>query len=84
MSSRPETPHEAEVCDTTPFIGAYPTTETVANHSVSKLHDSGCIKAIHTGPGAFKASADEAGGLEPIVSIAHRACVMLTAKLRGW
>ena len=39
------------------------------------------IKAIHAGPGASKASSDDAGGLESIVCIAHGARVMLTANL---
>ncbi len=37
--------------------------------------------AVHTGPGASKASSDDAGGLEAVVYIAHGARVMLTANL---
>ena len=39
------------------------------------------IKAVHSGPGASKSSADDAGGLEPLVCLAHGARVMLTANL---
>ena len=39
------------------------------------------IKAIHTGPNASKASSEDAGGLEPIICLAHGTCVMLTANL---
>ena len=31
------------------------------------------IEAIHSGPGASKTSADDAGGLEPMVHLAHEA-----------
>ena len=39
------------------------------------------IKAIHSGAGAIKVSADDAGGLEPVVCLAHGARVMLTTNL---
>ena len=39
------------------------------------------IKAVHSGPRASKVSADDAGGLEPIVCLAQGATVMLTANL---
>ena len=78
----------AQVRDVTPFSGAiylYPSTKAVAEHNVSKLRASGqpvaVLKAIHSGPGASKASPDDAGGLEPAICIAHGARVMLTSNL---
>ena len=75
----------AQVRDVTPFSGAiylYPSTKAVAEHNVSKLHASGqtvaVLKAIHSGLGA---STDDAGGLEPVICIAHGARVMLTSNL---
>ena len=76
----------AQVRDVTPFSGAmylYPSAKAVAEHNVSKLRASGqpvaVLKSIHSGPGASKASPDDAGGLEPVVCIAHGARVMLTS-----
>ena len=44
-------------------------------HNVARLRASGqpvaTIKAVHKGPNAAKASSDEAGGLEPVVCLAH-------------
>ncbi len=63
----------------------YPTIEAVAEHNVAKLHASGqpvaVMRAVHMGPGASKASNDDAGGLYPVVCIAHGARVMLSANL---
>ena len=77
-----------EVGDIRPFDNAlhlYPTIEAVAEHNVAKLCASGhpvaVLRAAHTGPGASKASTDDAGGLEPVVYIAHGARVMLSANL---
>ena len=77
-----------EVGDIRPFDTAlhlYPTIEAVAEHNVAKLCASGhavaVLRAVHTGPGASKASTDDAGGLEPVVFIAHGARVMLSANL---
>ena len=39
------------------------------------------LKAVHNGPGAFKATSEEAGGLDPVICIAHGAKVMLCANL---
>ena len=39
------------------------------------------IKAVHTGANAAKAPADDAGGLEAVVCLAHSARVMLTRNL---
>ena len=66
-----------EVGDTKSFDDAlrlYPTIEAVAEHNVAK-------RAVHTGPGASKATSDDAGGLEPVICIAHGARVMLSANL---
>ena len=78
----------AELGDVTAFEEAlrlFPTTAAVAEYNVDKLRASGepiaMIKAIHAGPGASKASSDDAGGLEPVVCIAHGARMMLTANL---
>ena len=77
-----------EVGDTKPFDEAlrlYPTIEAVAEHNVAKLRASGqpiaVLRAVHTGPGASKATLDDAGGLEPVICIAHGARVMLSANL---
>ena len=54
-------------------------------HNVNKLHANGhpiaTIKAVHTGPNVAKAPADGAGGLEPVICLAHSARVMLTSNL---
>ena len=39
------------------------------------------IKAVHSGPAANKASAEDAGGLQPLVHLARGARVMLTSNL---
>ena len=77
-----------EVGDTKSFDDAlrlYPTIEAVAEHNVTKLRASGqpiaVLRAVHTGPGASKATSDDAGGLEPVICIAHGARVMLSANL---
>ena len=77
-----------EVGDTKSFDDAlrlYPTIEAVAEHNVAKLRASGqpiaVLSAVHTGPGASKATSDDAGGLEPVICIAHGARVMLSANL---
>ena len=63
----------------------YPTVEAVAEYNLAKLQSCGqpvaVIKAIHSGPGAAKASSDDASGLEPTISIAHGARVMLNSNL---
>ena len=57
----------------------------MSEYNVAKLHANGqpvaMIKAVHSGPGASKVSADDAGGLEPMVCLAQGARVMLTANL---
>ncbi len=57
----------------------------VAEFNVTKLHSNGepvaIMNAVHSGPGASKASAEDAGGLESVVCLAHGARVMLTANL---
>ena len=62
-----------------------PTVEAVVEHNVAKLHALGqpiaTISAVHTGPNASKASPDDAASLEPIMSIAYGARVMLTSNL---
>ena len=77
-----------EVDDDTSFDEAlrlFPTTSAVSEYNVTKLHSNdqpvAVIKAVHSGAGAIKASADDAGGLEPVVCLAHGARVMLTTNL---
>ena len=78
----------AQLRDLSPFPTALhlrPTVEAVVEHNVARLRASGqpvaTIKAVHKGPNAAKASPDEAGGLEPVVCLAHGARVMLTSNL---
>ena len=63
----------------------FPTTSAVSEYNVTKLHSNdqpvAVIKAVHSGAGTTKASADDAGGLEPVVCLAHGARVMLTTNL---
>ena len=63
----------------------HPTVEAVTEHNVNKLKANGqpiaTIKAVHSGVNAASASCDEASGLEPIISLAHGAQVMLTSNL---
>ena len=57
----------------------------MVEYNVAQLQASGqpiaTIKAVHTGANAAKASADNAGGLEAVVCLAHSARVMLTSNL---
>ena len=62
-------------------IHLYPTIETVAEHNLMKLHRNNqpvaVIKAVHSRHNAVKGSSDDAGGLEPLLHLAHNARVML-------
>ena len=78
----------ARVSDVALFSTAlhlYPTADAVAEHNVARLRDSGkpiaILKAVHTGPNAAKAPSDDAGGLQPMICLAHGARIMLTANL---
>ncbi len=78
----------AKVADSAAFnmaLHLYPTVEAAAEYNISKLCANGqpvaTINAVHTGRNAAKASTDDAGGLEPVVCLAHGARVMLTANL---
>ena len=77
--------HLSAVNDFKDALHLYPTVEAVAEHNLAKLKCSGqpvaTIKASHSGPGAAKASSDEAAGLEPTINIAHGARIMLTTNL---
>ena len=82
-----QTPVEVDD-DTSGFDEAlrlFPTTSAVSEYNVTKLHSNdqpvAVIKAVHSGAGAIKASADDVGGLEPVVCLAHGARVMLTTNL---
>ena len=63
----------------------YPTVEAVVECNVSQLRASGkpiaTNKAVHTGPNASKAPADDANGLEAVTCLAHCARVMLISNL---
>ena len=74
-----QTPVEVDD-DTSGFDEAlrlFPTTSAVSEYNVTKLHSNdqpvAVIKVVHSGAGAIKASADDAGGLEPVVCLAHGA-----------
>ena len=76
------------VQDVSPFatvLHLIPTVEAVVEYYVAQLQASGqpiaTIKAVHTGPNAAKAPADDAGGLEAVVCLAESARVMLTSNL---
>ena len=62
-----------------------PTVEAVVEYNVAQLQTCGqpiaTIKAVHTGPNAAKAPADDAGGLEAVICLAHSARVMLTSNI---
>ena len=81
-----QTPTQAQ--DLSVFSSAlhlYPTVEAVVEYNVSQLQASGkpiaTIKAVHTGPNASKAQADDAKGLEAVTCLAHSARVMLISNL---
>ena len=76
------------VQDVSPFATALHlihTVEAVVEYNMAQLQASGqpiaTIKAVHTGPNAAKAPADDAGGLEAVVCLAKSARVMLTSNL---
>ena len=76
------------VQDLSPFSSALhliPTVEAVVEYNVAQLQASGqpiaTIKAVHNGANAAKAPADDAGGLEAVVCLAHSARVMLNSNL---
>jgi len=62
----------------------FPTGEAVVEYNITKLHACGqpiTIKAVHSGANASKASADDAGGLFPVVCLSRGARVMLSSNL---
>ncbi len=78
----------AHVQELSPFVTSlhlHPTVEAVVEHNVTQVRASGkpiaTIRAVHTGPNASKAPADDTGGLEVVVRLAHGARVMLTTNL---
>ena len=77
--------HVPEYCSFENALQLHPTVEAVTEHNLSMLYRNGQpvaeIKAVHTGPGAHKASSDEAGGLQAVVHIAHFCRVMLTSNI---
>lgn len=62
-----------------------PTQESVMDHNVAQHRAGGepiaTINAVHSGPGASTAPADDAGGLEKALCLARSARVMLTSNL---
>ena len=73
-----QTPH---LDDVTPFENAVHLQSSLLQNIISVNRSVATIKAVHSGPNASKASSDNAGGLDPIVHLAHAAWVMLTANL---
>ena len=76
------------VQDLSPFSTALhliPTVVAVVEYNVAQLQASGqpiaTIEAVHTGANAAKAPADDAGGLDAVVCLAHSARVMLNSNL---
>lgn len=63
----------------------FPTAAAVAEYNAEKLKKNSQpvarIEAIHSGPGASRIPASDAGGLEPVIYLACKARVMLTANL---
>ncbi len=63
----------------------HPTVEAVAQYNLAKLQSNGqlvaVIKTVHRGPNAARATLDDAAGLEPIISFAVGARIMLTVNL---
>ncbi len=63
----------------------FPTAAAVAEYNVEKFRTNSQpvarIEAIHSGPRASRIPASDAGGLEPVIFLACKARVMLTANL---
>ena len=79
----------AVVGATTPFTEAlhlFATASDVAEHNIHKLHASGqpvaMLKAVHNGPGAFKATSEEAGGI--LSSALHKMLKSCSVQSCGW
>ena len=74
-----------DVCLFSTALHLIPTVKAVVEYNMAQLQASGqpiaTIKAVHTGPNAAKAPADDAGGLEAVVCLAKSAHVMLTSNL---
>ena len=58
-----------------------PLQSTTLPNCVPVVSPIAVLRAVHTGPGASKATLDDAGGLELVICIAHGARVMLAANL---
>ena len=78
----------AHVSDLNSFENAihlYPRVDDAVQYNLFKLRQGNSpiaqIKALHSGPAADKASAEDAGGLQPFVHLAQHARVMLTSNL---
>ena len=81
-----QTPSQAE--DLSVFdcaVHLFPTVDSVVEYNITQLHainrPIAAIKAVHSGCNASKGTSEDAGGLDPIVYLAHTARVMLIANL---
>ena len=81
-----QTPSQAE--DLSVFDSAvhlFPTVDSVVEYNITQLHainrPIAAIKAVHSGCNASKGTSEDAGGLDPIVYLAHTARIMLIANL---
>ncbi len=83
MSQTPARVHDVSAFNTA--LHLHPTVEAVVEHNLTRLRASGqpiaTIKAVHGGANASKGTTNGAGGLQPVICIAHGARVMLTANL---
>ena len=66
-------------------VHLFPTVDSVVEHNITQLHSINrpiaAIKALHSGHNASKGTSEDAGGLDPIVYLAHAARVILYANL---
>lgn len=66
-------------------IHLHPTVQAVGEYNASQLQRNGhpiaILEAVHSGSNATNASTEDAGGLQPFLSIARNARVMLTSNL---
>jgi len=74
-----------DISEFTTAVRLFPTVQSVAEFNITQLQDINkpiaTIKAVHTGHNASKASSEDAGGLDPIIHLAHMARVMLISNL---
>lgn len=77
--------HESDLKSFEKAIHLYPRVDDAVQYNLFKLRQGNSpiaqIKALVSGPAADKASAEDAGGLQPFVHLAQHARVMLTSNL---